>query len=190
MSIVLRGFKFEVTLDAYAWESDSHDICGVYAFVHLHGQVMRVLYIGETESLKASMRDHEYWAVAIELGATHVFAAQVPDERKEVEHDLVQAICPELNMKDIVSSAIDDCLAGFPASPYAAPTAPSGIHDLLDALMEKPQGLGQFVVQEPVSPTPNEVGTVVRRYGGEPRAVAGIGGDAQRPSESLPKTTR
>jgi excinuclease UvrABC nuclease subunit len=73
---------------------------GVYIFcgVNLSGQWVP-LYMGKTESFQSRLPNHDRWAEAVQLGATHVHARVVENqfERDRLEEQLIQVFQPRLN---------------------------------------------------------------------------------------------
>lgn len=74
---------------------------GNYAFVkRLPSGNFVPLYFGETNSLRTRIPNHECWAAAVRLGATHVMTHTTPageQARCDEERDLIQRWNPPLN---------------------------------------------------------------------------------------------
>lgn len=90
------GYEFPM-YDMYgSW----NDVGGVYIFAGLapNGR-WNAYYIGITDSFRARLPNHERWAEAVRLGATHVHALAVPLEatRQAIERQLIAAHGPPLN---------------------------------------------------------------------------------------------
>lgn len=77
-----------------------NDVPGVYIFTGLNTSNRWVaIYIGKAESFSSRLPNHERWAEAARLGATHVHAMVVQQEanRDSIEKDLIQTFQPTLN---------------------------------------------------------------------------------------------
>jgi hypothetical protein len=79
-------------------------VSGVYAFAGRDAQgIWRPLYIGQADTFRTRPMppgNHERWAEAVRLGATHVHALTVPlaAMRDLVERRLIAAYQPPLNI--------------------------------------------------------------------------------------------
>jgi excinuclease UvrABC nuclease subunit len=90
------GYEFDVCKQTANW----NDVGGIYIFTGLNQQGRwRAFYIGQAQSLKDRIPDHERWDEAVQLGATHVHARAVSQEatRDTVEAELIAAYQPALN---------------------------------------------------------------------------------------------
>lgn len=75
---------------------------GVYVFAYqTEPNVWKPLYVGETGNFRERMWDHERWADAVRLGATHVVAIRLPTEeiRLWMELELIREFDPPLNVQ-------------------------------------------------------------------------------------------
>ena len=94
------GYQFTVyTMDGTTW----NDVGGVYIFAGLtQGGRWNAYYIGICESFSDRCPNHERWAEAVRLGATHVHALVVPLEadRQSIERELIRAWAPPLNIQN------------------------------------------------------------------------------------------
>ncbi len=73
---------------------------GVYIFCGLNERgLWRPYYIGQADSFIVRLPNHERWAEAVRLGATHVHAMVVlpAATRDAVEKELIRAYSPTLN---------------------------------------------------------------------------------------------
>jgi hypothetical protein len=73
---------------------------GVYIFAFAVDQVhWRALYVGQTENFRARIPNHERWAEASRLGATHVHALEVrrANIREIFEEALIKNLQPVMN---------------------------------------------------------------------------------------------
>jgi hypothetical protein len=89
-------YSFTVYPASTTW----NDIGGVYIFAGLNANNRWVaLYIGETSSLKDHLTNHECWAEAARLGATHIHAIVVAQEasRVQIKSNLIKKFQPRLN---------------------------------------------------------------------------------------------
>jgi excinuclease UvrABC nuclease subunit len=87
---------FEVHIPSVTWR----DIPGIYIFCAVTPQNMwKPIYIGQADSLKARLANHERWEEAVALGATHVhaMAASSAQSRDAIERQLIRAYGPRLN---------------------------------------------------------------------------------------------
>lgn len=77
-----------------------NDSSGIYIFTGIgpNGR-WRAYYIGKATSFRDRFANHEKWAGAVRLGATHVHAMVVPlaANRDRIEAELIQACQPPLN---------------------------------------------------------------------------------------------
>ena len=78
-----------------------NDVPGVYIFAGLDatGQWWSAKYIGQTNSFRQRMWNHERWQEAMGLGATHVHGMVMQDaaQRLTAEADLIEGYRPPLN---------------------------------------------------------------------------------------------
>lgn len=77
-----------------------NDKAGIYIFASITPQNQwKALYIGQADSFKSRLANHERWAEAQRLGAAHVHAIVVPLQanRDSLERQLIQAFQPPLN---------------------------------------------------------------------------------------------
>jgi len=78
-----------------------NDVAGIYIFAGLTPKGWRPFYIGQAESFKDRIPNHENWPAAVRLGATHVHARVVPlaANRDTIEEELIEAYQPALNVQ-------------------------------------------------------------------------------------------
>lgn len=77
-----------------------HETSGIYIFTGLDSDGLWIaLYIGQASSFADRIPDHERWAEAVRLGATHIHAAVVPlaANRDRLEQALIASYQPPLN---------------------------------------------------------------------------------------------
>jgi hypothetical protein len=92
-------YAYEIHASNASWNSVP---CN-YAFAMRGGLFpWHYLYFGETEDLRARLANHEKWAAAAALGATHIFAHvnQNALARLAEERDLIQTHNPRLNVQE------------------------------------------------------------------------------------------
>jgi len=90
------GHEFHVVEHDANW----NDVAGVYIFSGLNSQNRWVaIYIGQTDSFRNRIPQHDQWTPAARLGATHVHAMTVPQatERDRIERLLIATYQPVLN---------------------------------------------------------------------------------------------
>ncbi len=90
------GHAFTVHPHSAGW----NNVSGIYIFCGVSPQNRWVpLYIGQTDSFRTRIPQHEQWRPAVRLGATHVHAAAVPLSaiRDALEQKLIAAFQPRLN---------------------------------------------------------------------------------------------
>lgn len=90
------GYAFEVCQKDGQWSS----LSGIYIFTGSIQGAWRALYIGQTKSFAARPGGfHSEWAAAQRLGATHVHARVVHDQRDRdaLEQTLIRQFQPPLN---------------------------------------------------------------------------------------------
>ena len=96
MQINWRNYEFTI----YPMDATWNDVGGIYIFSG-QGQdgLWRPLYIGQTNSFKTRLPNHDRWAEAQRLGATHVHARKEEQEATRLarEAELIQAFQPRLN---------------------------------------------------------------------------------------------
>ena len=92
------------TFTVYDTGATWNDVAGVYIFASLrrdqHGnQRWYAYYIGQTQSFRDRIPNHEEWPEAARLGATHIHARveTSEDTRLDLERRLIQANQPPLN---------------------------------------------------------------------------------------------
>ena len=63
--------------------------------------VWEAKYIGQTQSFKDRLQNHDQWNAAVRLGATHVHARAVSlqSDRDAIEGQLLRAFQPPLNIQ-------------------------------------------------------------------------------------------
>ncbi|MDE0260278.1 MAG: hypothetical protein OXR82_18070 [Gammaproteobacteria bacterium] len=89
-------YEFGVYDSGTSWR----DIGGLYIFTgKTDGKTWEALYIGQTSSFKDRLPGHPKWSDAVLLGATHIHAKTVTNEktREKVEQELIEAYQPPLN---------------------------------------------------------------------------------------------
>lgn len=90
------GYGFGVYQKNTSWSTRA----GVYIFCGLNERgLWRPYYIGQADSFIGRLPNHERWAEAVRLGATHVHARVVPlaATRDAVEKELIRTYSPKLN---------------------------------------------------------------------------------------------
>ena len=111
MSMILTGqsgqtYEFSCYQPQAVWNGTAG--CYVFAAQQI-GSRLRIFYIGETESFRRRMREHEYdvWPLAVRQGANLILAHPVPNEalRKAMEVDLIRAYRPPLNTQHVQPAA-------------------------------------------------------------------------------------
>lgn len=72
---------------------------GLYIFSYLAENGWFPLYVGQTEDFSNRLPNHERLNEAVQRGATHIHAVQVPQaaKRDELERFLIQHLQPPLN---------------------------------------------------------------------------------------------
>ena len=98
MNTTVTWLSYEFTV--YPHGSTWNAVGGVYIFAGITPQNQwRAYYIGQAESFQERILDHERWAEAARLGATHVHARAVPQAatRASIEAELIQRFQPPLN---------------------------------------------------------------------------------------------
>lgn len=86
--------------NVYLMSGNWNEVSGIYIFAGVNAQNQWVaLYIGQAASFAQRLPNHERYAEAVRLGATHVHAMVVPDQtlRNKIELDLIQRFQPRLN---------------------------------------------------------------------------------------------
>ncbi|MEO5375005.1 MAG: hypothetical protein H7840_12100 [Alphaproteobacteria bacterium] len=77
------------------------DVAGNYAFASpIESEQWRILYVGETSSLRECLSSHDLWPEAVSSGCTHVLAHvnDGGDQARELEErDLVEGLAPPMN---------------------------------------------------------------------------------------------
>ncbi|HWV98792.1 MAG TPA: hypothetical protein VNZ64_03765 [Candidatus Acidoferrum sp.] len=92
------NYSFEVYLKDGEW----NEVPGVYIFCGTNEQnEWEPYYVGKAKKFSARLPNHEQWAAAVRLGATHVHALVVPLEanRDKIEAELIAAYKPPLNVQ-------------------------------------------------------------------------------------------
>lgn len=90
------SLEFHVVPKDGSW----NDVPGIYAFGNrAPNGTYYVHYVGQASSLKDRMSNHERWAEAQRLGATHVLAMSVSmqADRDKLEAILIAELSPALN---------------------------------------------------------------------------------------------
>lgn len=98
MSNTCTWLSYEFTV--YPANAEWNAVGGVYIFTGLTPQNQwRPYYMGQAESFQDRLPNHERWAEAARLGATHVHVRVVQQEatRQAVEQELIQRFQPPLN---------------------------------------------------------------------------------------------
>lgn len=165
MSIELNGAHYRITLMPSGEGMDWPDVPGLYAFVDLSAGAPRIVFIDETVSVRQAIQSKPYWLAAVELGATHVYAAMQAQDRGEILGDLIATYRPALLRETplVHDTDVNDVLDALTERPARAPS-PTGVHDILDAMFEKTnptdqQGFAQF----------EKPGVVMSRFGAQDR---------------------
>ena len=86
----------------YAPDSNWGTFAGVYIFARENEQSPGrwfALYVGQTTSFAARLKDHERWPEAKRRGATHIHArvVQQAQQRTDLENRLIEMYGPPLN---------------------------------------------------------------------------------------------
>lgn len=100
MTNQVRWLSYQFTV--YTANTSWYDVGGIYIFCGLSPQNQWVaLYIGQADSFRNRIPSHEQWTPAVRLGATHIHALVVPQAamRDAIEHQLIQACQPRLNVQ-------------------------------------------------------------------------------------------
>jgi hypothetical protein len=85
----------------YQVSDDWNPIPVIYIFARYEFGWLKPLRVGETENAKAHFCSPERWADAERFGATHVLAlvsSANQADRQRVERDLIQSLCPPMNV--------------------------------------------------------------------------------------------
>jgi excinuclease UvrABC nuclease subunit len=92
-----KTYEFQVLQKDASWNA----VGGVYIFAGIKDNFWRAYYIGQAESFKTRMLNHDKWDEARELGATHVHAMTIQQaaSRDAIERDLIQSFQPQLNVQ-------------------------------------------------------------------------------------------
>lgn len=93
-----RQYEYQVFDARTNW----NDVPGNYIFAALAQGRWRACYIGQTESFKNRLPNHESWACAAQNGATHVHARVNrggEQARKAEEADLIASNQPPCNIQ-------------------------------------------------------------------------------------------
>ncbi|MBD2626450.1 GIY-YIG nuclease family protein [Trichormus variabilis] len=90
-----ESLEFEVFAENTAWNK----VPGLYIFAHLQGNMWTALYVGKTINFSSRLPDHDRLDEAIKLGATHIHAVVIPQQRQRdiLEQMLIQYLQPPLN---------------------------------------------------------------------------------------------
>ncbi len=100
VSTTVRWLTYDFTV--YTPDTSWNEVAGVYIFTALDDQKRWIpLYVGQADSFRTRIPSHEQWNPAVQLGATHIHAMEVPltANRDMVEQDLIQAYQPSLNVQ-------------------------------------------------------------------------------------------
>jgi len=92
------GYQFNV----YHQNGDWNHKSGIYIFCGVSPRNQWVaLYIGQADSFRNRIPQHEQWNQAVQLGATHVHALVVEQgwQRDAIERLLIQNHQPHLNVQ-------------------------------------------------------------------------------------------
>ena len=92
------GYPFGVYNHGADWSHNG----GIYIFCGVNPQNQWVaLYIGQADSFRNRIPQHEQWNQAVRLGATHVhaMAVQQASTRDAIERQLIQSHQPYLNVQ-------------------------------------------------------------------------------------------
>jgi excinuclease UvrABC nuclease subunit len=98
MSEQVTWLSHEFTM--YSPNTEWNDVGGVYIFTGRNQEGLWVaLYIGQTDSFRNRIPQHEKWNPAAQRGASHVHALVVPQEatRLAIEEELIRTYRPPLN---------------------------------------------------------------------------------------------
>lgn len=91
-----NGYSFGIYNPGGNW----NDTPGLYIFAYRGTDgLWRALYIGQTESFRARLPNHERWADAVRYGATHIHAMTETNavRRSMIERQLIAVYRPPLN---------------------------------------------------------------------------------------------
>ena len=85
-----------------ALNTNWNEVAGLYIFASITKENRwRALYVGQADSFKDRLDNHERWAEAQRLGAKHVHALPIPQQanRDNLEKMLIQNLQPPLNVQ-------------------------------------------------------------------------------------------
>lgn len=88
-----------LTFDLYSPNSGWNDVPAVYIFAQKQGETIYVPYVGETDSLKNRLSNHERWPEAAKMGANRigVLIENNPTTRAMWEQTLIKRLQPPMN---------------------------------------------------------------------------------------------
>lgn len=79
-----------------------NDVAGIYIFAGITPQYKwKAIYIGQAKSFQGRIPNHENWAAAVRLGASHIHAMVVSlaANRDTIEAALIETYQPALNVQ-------------------------------------------------------------------------------------------
>lgn len=79
-----------------------NDVAGIYIFAAITPDYKwKAIYIGQAQSFKDRLTNHENWDSAVRLGASHIHAMVVPlaANRDSIEAQLIAYYQPPLNVQ-------------------------------------------------------------------------------------------
>lgn len=91
------GYEFTVYTENTNW----NEVGGIYIFCGVNPQNQWVpIYIGQADSFRNRIPQHEQWNPAVRLGATRIHALVVGQQQRDViEQQLIQLYQPRLNVQ-------------------------------------------------------------------------------------------
>ena len=95
-SVTWSTHEFNIYTTNTTW----NDVAGIYIFTMVNKDNFWIpLYIGQADSFKNRLSDHNKWDAAKRLGMTHVHAKSVgkQTDRDAIEKELIKKYQPTLN---------------------------------------------------------------------------------------------
>jgi excinuclease UvrABC nuclease subunit len=95
------GNRESLEFEVYDRNDTWNDVPGLYIFSYVAEGYWRALYVGQAESFRARLPNHERLPEAVQRGATHIHAMVVPQQsdRDEWERMLIQNLQPPMNVQ-------------------------------------------------------------------------------------------
>lgn len=87
--------------EVYERNTGWNDVPGLYIFSYVRAEAWYALYVGQAESFRTRLPDHERLNDAVRMGATHIHAMIVRQQylRDEWERMLIRNLQPPLNIQ-------------------------------------------------------------------------------------------